>query len=204
MQNFWRTPHLISLTAVPLLARAKIIRIERDFFRLELEVVPLPRDGLDENRGVETTSGEPTGWLRGEPHPRFTEFDRIGPCRSQVRRGSIVLGPGESCRFDAGARTDGIERHVVIFRFKRQCFDEPFDSVLDRAVRDLLFIAADTGAACDADDVASALGFHLIPNGVRAIEHSAYADIYLPSPLLRSGRFKSNYRYVSRVMHHDN
>ena len=87
--------------------------------------------------------------------------------------------------------------------FERQRFDKSFDSVLDRAVGDLLFIAANTGAACDADDVAPALRFHLIPNGVRAIEQSADADIDLACPLFRRRRFKRNQRHVNRIMHHD-
>src|SRR3989454_11394962 len=193
---------MVFIVAVPLLALAKVVRIERALLGRELKVVTLPRDGLDKPRGVEAIAAEPAGWLCGEPDPRFAEFDRIRPARPEFLRRVIVLRPGHPCRLDAGARTDRIERDAVGPGLERKRFDKSLDSVLDRAVRDLLFVAAKARAACDADDVASALRFHLIPRSVRTIEESADTDVDLTRPFFRRGRVKRNQRHVDRIMHH--
>src|SRR2546425_1977227 len=193
---------MVFIVAVPLLALAKVVRIERDLLGRELKVVTLPRDGLDKPRGVEAIAAEPAGWLCGEPDPRFAEFDRIRPARPEFLRRVIVLRPGHPCRLDAGARTDRIERDAVGSGLERRRFDNSLDPVLDRAVRNLLFVAANARAACDADDVASALRFHLIPRSIRTIEESADTDVDLTCPFFRCGRVKRHQRHVDRIMHH--
>src|SRR2546427_7466512 len=164
---------LFFVVAVPFLARPKIVRIQRDLLGRELKVVTLLRDGLDKPRGVEAIAAEPAGWLCGEPDPRFAEFDRIRPARPEFLRRVIVIHPGHTGRLDAGAWTDRIERDAVGPGLERKRFDKPFHPVLDGAVRDLLFVAADARPAGDADDVASALRFHLVPRSICAIEESA-------------------------------
>ena len=114
----------------------------------------------------------------------------------------IVLRPGHTCRLDTGAWTDRIERDVVGPGLERKRLDKSLDSMLDRAVRDLLFVAANAGAACDADDVASALRLHLIPRSVCAIEESADTDVDLTGPFFRCGRVKRHQRHVDRILHH--
>src|SRR2546422_1271624 len=193
---------MVFIVAVPLLALAKVVRIERDLLGRELKVVTLPRDGLDKPRGVEAIAAEPAGWLCGEPDPRLAEFDRIRPAGPEFLWCVIVLRPGHPCRLDPGTRTDRIERDAVVPGLERKRFDKSLDSVLDRAVRDLLSVAANAGAACDANDVASALRLHLIPRSVRTIEESADTDVDLPCPFLRCGRVKRHQRHVDRIVHH--
>src|SRR5437899_2181376 len=191
---------LICIVSVPLVAGAKIFRIQCDLFGRKLKVVAFPRDGLDQPRGVKAITAEPAGRLRAEPYPRFAEFDRLRPTRPQWLRRLIIFCPGHPRRLDAGAGTDRVERDIVGPGLERQRLDKPFHPVLDGAVRDLLFVAADARPAGDADDVASTLRFHLLPRGVCAIEQPADADSKLPCPFFRRRRLKCNQRHVDRVV----
>src|SRR2546425_10528171 len=186
---------MVFIVAVPLLALAKVVRIERNLVGSELKVVTLPRDGRNERRGVETIAAKPAGWLRGEPDPRFAEFDRIRPARPEFLRRVIVLRPGHPCRLDAGARTDRIERDAVGPGLERKRFDKSLDAMLDRAVRNLLCVAANARAACDADDVVSAVRFHLIPRSIRTIEVTTDTDVDLTGSFFRCVRIKRHQRH---------
>src|SRR5262249_27694536 len=173
---------LALVALVPFLARTKIVRVSRDLVNRELEVVAFAGDGLDERRGVEAIAAEAAGRLGGEPDPRLAEGDRVRPSGLELRGRPVELRPGQTGRLDAGAGADRVDGDVVRSGLERERLHEPLDAVLDRAVRDLLPVAAEARAARDADDVAAALRPKLRPRGVGAVEHATEADVDLARP----------------------